>query len=492
MKQIVTELLKHSSIYFIGTISEKAVLVFFLPVLTTYLSPEQFGIVALSQIAVDMFERFTTPFSSALNRFYYNPEYEENRSILLWNLFYLLCLKCLLLFCVYILSSGIIIHFIGNSNSNNVQTVFFYIAFVILLKPLEMYLKMFCRLEQKSLMYIMISFSQAFVYSISLILTLAFFNIGTLSVPISILLQTCVGVVWLLPVFLNRSSFRLNLSLVKDPLKYGYQVIIANYSNYLLQSGDRVILKLFCPLSLIGIYHTGYKIASIINFLMVTPVKFALNPIVFQQEVRPAEQKTFINRTASTYYLFILVGGLLIALFSKELVTILARQEQYHDVWVIIPLIIFGYLQGGLGNFLGLGMVMSKKSLHQSGILVVAVLVNICLNFVLIPNFNIIGAAVATAIAYIIWNYLKAIYSWKFYGLSFEYKKMHIISLIWVVFVSIGLLVSIPSLLFSIMFRLGLFCLFFTVIFTCGFMGKEEKNFIVELLTSKFFKNFRI
>jgi O-antigen/teichoic acid export membrane protein len=210
-------------------------------------------------------------------------------------------------------------------------------------------------------------------------------------------------------------------------------------------------------------------------------MKQALHPIAFQQEAQPEKQKYFLRRSATVYYGVALLFGLVLALFSREMVMLLARKESYHAVWVIVPLIIFGYVQHGLGNFLGVGMVMAKKATYQSGILVVTALINIGLNFILIPYIDIWGAAIATVAAYIVWNYLKALYSWKFYGLSFEAKRLYLLSFLWVVFVLAGLLILFPSLYLTILFRLVLIALFPVIVFFSGFLNTDEKEFVLQL-----------
>lgn len=343
-------------------------------------------------------------------------------------------------------------------------------------------MKVCCRLEQKSLLYVLVSFSQMIVYCISLILALAVFNMGVLAMPVAVFSKTICGLLCLSPVFFGYLSFRFKPSLAREPLSYGYPLILSAYSNYLLRMGDRVILKMFLPLAMVGVYHIGYKISSVVNFLLVTPVKLALHPIVLQQEASPEEQKYFLHRITTIYYGFILLAGLFFALFSRELIMLLARQEEYHAAWIIVPLIVFAYVQHGLGNFVGLGMTMAKKSALQAAILVVTAIVNIALNFLLIPLFGIIGAAVATVAAYIVWNCLKMYYSWKFYALDFEYKRLCMLTFLWIAFVLAGLFAPMPSMLLGVALKLLLIVLFPFVIFVSGFLSIQEKELALQTL----------
>ena len=77
---------------------------------------------------------------------------------------------------------------------------------------------------------------------------------------------------------------------------------------------------------------------------------------------------------------------LLISLFSREILMLFAQKEAFWAAWVIVPIITYSYVQHGIGNFIGWGMGLMKKSFHVSGIVLVAALVNIGLNFLFVPN----------------------------------------------------------------------------------------------------------
>ena len=480
MRNKLRDLLKHSAVYSVGTISERAVLILFLPLITAYLSPAEFGLVALMTLTTNLFTQLTLPIANTLNRFYYSPEMADERPVLLWNLFFLLCLKTLILFGIFVSFSGWISSLMDQSDSN-VHDLLLVFSIVVLLQPIQGFIKTFFRLEQKALYFVVVSFIQVLLYCIMLLLLLIVYDFGIYSIPIAIAVKTFWGILCFLPLFLRFMSYKFRLNLVKEPLKYGYSLILSGYSNYLLQSGDRAILKMFCPLTLIGVYEVGYRIGSTINFVIGIPVKQALQPIIFKQESQPEEQKSFLGKSATVYYGFSLLIGLAVSLFSRELVMLLSGQEAYHSAWVVVPFIVFSYIQQGLGNFLGLGMVMAKKAFFQSGIIVLAAFINIGLNFILIPAIDIIGAAIATVSAYTAWSYLKAYYSWKFYKQGFEYKRLHLISLLWIIFVLTGVFVPVPSLLISLVFKSLLIVLFPLVVFFSGFLDPVEKGFVVKL-----------
>jgi O-antigen/teichoic acid export membrane protein len=150
---------------------------------------------------------------------------------------------------------------------------------------------------------------------------------------------------------------------------------------------------------------------------------------------------------------------------------------------VIIPVIAFSYVQHGLGNFVGWGLVMKNKSYHISANIIAAAAVNIGLNFVLIPRWGILGAAFATLASYIVWNTLKMYFSARFYDLRFEVGRLLHVTAVGVGIYGLSLLtVQGESLILDAAIKLLLLASFPFVIVWSGFFHEREKVFIKKTL----------
>ena len=68
------------TVYSIGSISQGALFVLLFPIYTSFLSPQDFGIIGLMSITVSLLTRFvSSPINSAFTRFYYAPDYREKK-----------------------------------------------------------------------------------------------------------------------------------------------------------------------------------------------------------------------------------------------------------------------------------------------------------------------------------------------------------------------------------------------------------------------------
>jgi O-antigen/teichoic acid export membrane protein len=91
---------------------------------------------------------------------------------------------------------------------------------------------------------------------------------------------------------------------------------------------------------------------------------------------------------------------------------------------MVIPYVIAGIILYGTWPFFGAGLLIDKKPSIMTGLVIISALANVVLNIVLVPRINIIGAAIATLVAYAFYIFLLIIFSFK--RLKFEIDYKHI------------------------------------------------------------------
>lgn len=468
------------SIYSIGSISQGALFVLLFPIYTSFLSPHDFGIIGLMSITINLLTRFVSaPINSAFTRFYYAPEYKEKSGILLFNLF--LWALLIITFCAVIFwrmseyLAGVLLQ------DRNLAHLLKIYALILFLQPLSSLFLCLLRMLERAKYFIFTSISSLLISAGLTLYLLIVLERGVLSLIVGNLFNLIVMVIMVLPVFIKRSTFKLSRSILIPPLKYAYPLLLSEYSNLLIQSGDRYVLRIFNSVSMVGLYSFGYQIAGILQTALVTPLKQALQPVVLKQEKDPAAIRGFLRGGATYFYLVGCAACLLISLFSREILMLFARKEAFWAAWVIVPIITYSYVQHGLGNFVGWGMGLMKKSFYVSGIVLVAALVNIGLNFLFVPQWGMLGAAFATMLSYIVWNALKAYYSAKFYDLHFEVGRLLHITVIGFGLYGLSLLVANNG---AIGTEVALKLLFFLgyplILWSTGFFSESEKEYLLK------------
>jgi O-antigen/teichoic acid export membrane protein len=429
-----------------------------------------------------MVTRFAiTPINSALFRYYYAPEYKDKQGRLVFNLFLLLLVKTGFLLLIFLSAKNIISEKLL-SNKSLVYIVELY-ALILFFEPFGIFFESILQILEKAKYFVFVSVSKLILSATLTLYLLIGLNQGVMALIWSYLFGAVFTFVAILPLFVKIASFKFAPKLLVAPLKYSYPLILAGYSNFLIQAGDRYVLRIFNSLSTVGLYSFGYRFAGIINMTLNAPMKLSLQPIVFKLESEPSKLKDLLNRYVRYFYIVSIFLCLFISLFCKEVIGIFARKQEFWGSWIIVPIIAFSYVLHGLLNFFSKGFVMAKKSWHGSLSVLIAAIVNIGLNFILIPIWGIIGAALATLISYFVWNALYLYYSSKFYKLHFDLVK-----LAWITVIGAGLYFCsyawpTQAILWeSLLYKSFLLICFPLILFFAGFFTNKEKAFMKERL----------
>ncbi len=429
--------LRRSATYAVGSAGQHALLVLLLPLYTHYLSLEDYGALALVRVTVSLLiPAVAGPLASALNRFYYKPEYEARQGDLVGGLLVLLAAKTAVLVGAYWALARPLTALLFDDPAR--LTLVRLFVGVLVFQPLATFGLALVQLKGMARYHVAASVAGLLTSCAVTVYLLVWRTAGPAGVATGLAVQWAATFLVCLPVLLASARWRLSTGVIGEPLRYGYPLIVSGCANTLLQSGDRYVLRAFAPVETVGLYDLGYQVASILSVLIVQPLKLGLSPIVLQMEQEPDTQKRFLRVTATYYYAGALAAGLALALFAPEVVRLLARKEAYWAAAPVVPWIVFAYVQHGLGNFLGWGLVMKREAYHISGLLVGTAALNLGLNVFLIPMWGILGAALATVLAYLAWNALKAYYSARMYGLRFDLRALVGATVVWAVLCAAG------------------------------------------------------
>ena len=368
MNSSLKKIVSLGSFYSLGSISQGALFVLLFPIYTSFLSPQDFGIIGLMSITISLLTRFVSaPINSAFTRFYYAPEYKEKSGILLFNLFLwaLLIITC----CAVIfwrISEYLARIILQDRNLAHLLKIY---ALILFFQPISSLFLCLLRMLERAKYFVFTSISSLLLSAGLTLYLLIVLKKGVLSLIVGNLFGLIVTVIMVLPIFIRRSTFRLSRSVIVPPLKYAYPLLLSEYSNLLIQSGDRYVLRIFGSVSMVGLYSFGYQIAGILQTALVTPLKQALQPVVLKQEDRSRSHQGF---SKGGCHLFLSDRMCCVpsdlALQSGDFDAFCPERDAFWAAWVIVPIITYSYVQHGLGNFVGWGMGLMKKSFHVSGI----------------------------------------------------------------------------------------------------------------------------
>jgi O-antigen/teichoic acid export membrane protein len=119
--------------------------------------------------------------------------------------------------------------------------------------------------------------------------------------------------------------------------------------------------------------------------------------------------------------MFAIVG---ISLFSYEIVKVIATSRTYWDAVIIIPFLSLSIFFVNMKEVTVYGLHIAKKTKIIGSIVVFSTVLSLVLNILLIPIWDITGAAVATLISQFVYWYACYHYSQKVFFIPYEIKKI--------------------------------------------------------------------
>jgi O-antigen/teichoic acid export membrane protein len=261
---------------------------------------------------------------------------------------------------------------------------------------------------------------------------------------------------------------------LKNLLYIGFPLIPDALILMLLIWADRYILNLYGGLDVVGIYSAGYRFSEVINGFVVNPFGQALSPILFEKFTTSiSEYKRIMGQVLKYYWLGIL--GITIAYFVilKETYQLFIGTE-YLEGYNIIVVVLLGIIIGGASNLLGATVIMREKTKYIFLFTLIAVSLNIGLNFLLIPKYGMYAAAITTLLSYILKFILIFSYTQKLVFIPYDYRfifKSTFISLSFLI-----LVIFVSYLNFNSLICLGLKITLFLLFILATYNLKDLRN----------------
>ena len=190
-------------------------------------------------------------------------------------------------------------------------------------------------------------------------------------------------------------------NMLREFASYGLPLVVLSIGELILSVSDRYIIGYFLGTDDVGVYAAGYNIASVGVSFFFMPLILAGFPILVQAYEREGEERVryLFKNYLGVYFLILLpvVAGIsALAPFIAGIVL----GNGYVAARDIIPWIAIGTFFLGLSLCVNKPVQLKKVTKLLLYPIILASFLNLGINILLIPNFGIIGAAIATSISY--------------------------------------------------------------------------------------------
>lgn len=405
---------KHSAIYLIGTALSRVAGLIMLPIYTRVLSAREYGVLELLGFTTDILSMLVgLGIGTAVTRHYYRYDTDEERrgvvssaALLLVGLFVSVGAVGLLVsepLSVLLLGPDEPAHFVRLAMVTLVLGVTIEVPMIVL------------RARQNSAAVVTAGLTRLGLALALNILFVVVLRLGVAGAFYSTIVSSAVVGGYLLVTLLRETGVRFVPSFARQLIAFGAPLVIWEVGSFVLHFSDRYFLRAYASLAVVGIYSLSYKLAMIIPFFVTGPFGQIWLPKALEIHRKEGPAAVPILASLQRHYCLALIAvSLGLTLFSEDVIRIVAG-EAFHEAAGPIPvlalaMVFFGYRQvAQVGALIAEnpGVVARSTAIAAAGALV--------LNFLFIPRWGAMGAAVATLGGFALDFFLIRWYSMRLY-----------------------------------------------------------------------------
>jgi O-antigen/teichoic acid export membrane protein len=429
---------KHSIIYGLGGLVSRILAVLLLPLYTRYLSPSDYGkvetLIALTTV-LGILLRFGI--TSAFFRFYFDsPDPADRRVVLRTSFWFTMGMATTGLLAGLVLSGEISQLLFGTSDDAELVAA----AFVGLWAHMNYeQLTALFRVEERSSAFVTASLSNILLTIAATLVLVVALDAGPLGVIVGNFTGTLFVYTALVGYRREQLGLQLDRRLLRDMNRFGLPLVPTALFLWTTNFSDRFFLVKLSGADEVGLYSVGVRIASAM-VLVLTAFRMAWPAFAYSIED---------DREARRTYAFVLTYLVLLTtwvatgltLLSPWLVEWLAAPAFESASRVVGPLAFAAVAFGGY-IVVAIGVGRARRTQFNWVVTGAAAAVNATLNVILIPQYGMMGAAVATIAAYATMFAGMAWWAQRIYPVPYQWRRIFTAALVGATLVVAGKLVG--------------------------------------------------
>lgn len=390
---------KAALIYGLGMVLSRLASLIMLPVYTRMLKPDDYGLLQMLDITVDIVALLVNAGTLAgVMRFYFKAESDlEKRAVL--------ASAVLLQTGLDLVGTGLMAaaaipiwqHVLHGAGSPGLV---YLAAANFTLMSLSAVPMLYMQMQQKALLFTSLSLAKLLMQLSLNIVFLVVMRMGPGGILLSSFITNLVlgtaSLVWLL----RRNGMHFTRSAIRDLRRFGVPYQLVTAGTFLLTFGDRFFLDKYWGLAAVGLYSLAYQFGFMLDQLGSAPYLRAWMPSCFAHVKDPREVRDRLyNRGLLQHNLLLISAAVGMSLFVHPVLRVMS-DAAYHSAANIVPLIAAAVVMQILGVVVRFGIDASEQTKYVTYGTWISVAVIVVLYATLIPMFGAVGAALATFAAY--------------------------------------------------------------------------------------------
>jgi O-antigen/teichoic acid export membrane protein len=484
------DLSKDSLYYGVSTALRRFFSLFTAPIMTRIFTPDDYGVMGLITSTIAFASLILTfGINGGIFRHYYEVNDEEKKVLLFSGISsFTIILTLFVVFGIVFADSISNILFKSDHYANILRIALIQIPIVQLFEHFTTLL----RYQKKVKQFVLISGLQLFLNLMFLLLYVVYLKLGLVGVYLNTITANAIPLIVIIIMLRKFYTIKFNLVYIKNCLAFSIPLMPGWVINMYLMQSSIFFLQASHSTTEVGLFSIATRIATISGMLM-SIFFLAWDPLSYKL-IKEKEKHHIYDSVARVFIFVVSILVIFITFFAKEVLIILTT-EKYYSAYEIVGFIALGLMTFYLNYFIGMGIIISKKTIYQSYARFFGAITSSIIFFLFIPKYGIYAAAIGLITGYLTSSIGLYIFSYRLYRLPYNVKRLSISYFITLVSIILYFFLSTDnfSLSFiSIGFKLLLILFIICLLFFSSFNKSEIlkiKSVLLKLVTNRFWKN---
>lgn len=402
-RAIFKDMAKYAPSKIVGMIGNALIV----PVYTSLLPPEQYG---LYSISIALLSFLCILFSDWIGlsglRFFRHHQLMDDMPKYMTTLVSMLTFNIMLMFLVgYLFRDNFYSFF-------HIPSIYFF-AILLLIIPVAIRALLFqlIRAQLKSMSFTLSTIVNQFLTIGLSVFFVKFFNMGAMGMLFG--MAVSISLIDILLIYQSNivKWFKIQKIEWKFMLpiwKYGIPIAATSLSAWIINQSNKFIMNGIKGFSEAGIVGVGYGLTLPLLLTIFAIITVAAIPRIINMYEEKIDVRPIISRFLGYYFLISLPIITVMSLYSMEYVKIFTN-EQFYSAFKLIPYFAFGTFFLAMTEYTTLQYHLANKTHIGFIIKLIAGIVGVVLNFILIPKYGLTGVGIATLLANLLYFALSVI-----------------------------------------------------------------------------------
>jgi O-antigen/teichoic acid export membrane protein len=410
---------RHSAVYGLGGLVSRVLATLLLPLYTHYLPPGSYGRVEIITSATAVLAiALQLGIASAFFRFYFDAKEPTQKLTVIRTSFWFTMGTATLGLVFGLVFADSISHWIGLGND---ATLVRAGAVGLWAQTNYQQLTALFRVEERSTQYAIASVVNVLITVVAMVLFVAVFHWGAVGLVVGNFTGTLIVYAVLLAYRSEQLGREFDTGLLRRMQRFGMPLVPSALALWTIAFIDRQFIVWYKDTAEVGVYSVAVKIASVIAFILVA-FRTAWPAFAYSIEDEREAKRTYAF--VLTYLLTITSwAALTLGALAPWWVRLLTnpsyqRAEEAVGLLAFASAIYAGYV------VLAIGSGRARRTELNWVVTGVGAAVNIGLNFWLVPAYGMVGAAISTALSYVVLFVGMTLYAQHVFPVAYQWRRV--------------------------------------------------------------------